>query len=438
MDTAPRPSAPALELLTIGNELLLGETIDTNAAWLGQRLAEEGIRVARRATVADEAPEIRAAMAQALERTGVLLCTGGLGPTRDDVTRAVAAQLFGRTIRVDPELLARLEARFAAMGRPMAESNRSQAEVPDDARVLPNRRGSAPGIVLEREDGALLVLLPGVPVEMRAMLEESVIPLLRERWPERGRPIRHHVLRTTGIPESELADRLDDVLPELAPLGVAFLPSWQGVDLRLTSWAALSEDELETAFRSAEQRVRERAGRYVYGTGTRELADAVADALRSRALTLALAESCTGGLLAERLTSRPGASDYLLGGVVAYANAAKVTTLGVDENTLERDGAVSEYVALEMARGARSRFGADAAVSITGIAGPGGGSAEKPVGTVWVGVALGTRERTWLLRLNGEREEIRERSAQAALAGLWRLLVPPDDDGDHYDMQGTG
>lgn len=413
---------PRVELLTIGNELLLGETVDSNAAWLGRRLAGAGVRVARRATVGDGADDIRDAMSEALDRTGVLLCTGGLGPTRDDVTKGVAAAILGRRLLLDEGLLRSLEERFAAMGRPMARSNRSQAEVPEGARVLPNERGTAPGLVLERQDGALLVLLPGVPAEMRALFDGQLLPLLEERWPERDRPIRHHTIRTTGLPESELADRLEPVLEHLTPVEVAFLPSAVGVDLRLTSWGVLPGSRLDITFAEAEQRVRQAVGRYVYGVGDADLTDAVAESMRRRALRLVVAESCTGGLIAKRLTERAGASDYFLGGVVAYDNRIKESALDVPHETLERHGAVSEAVALAMAHGARRRLGADAAVAVTGVAGPGGGTEDKPVGTVWIAVAYGERGRARRLRLPGDRGEVRDRSAQAALALLWHVL----------------
>ena len=414
--------APAVEIVTIGDELLLGETVDHNSAWLGRVLASAGIRVRRRATVGDDAAGIRDAVGQALERTGVVLCTGGLGPTRDDLTKPVVAELFGRDLVLDEALLEQLDRRFSERGIRMAAINRTQAEVPRGATVFPNSRGTAPGLALEDAEGRLAILLPGVPHEMRALVLEHVLPFLQARWPARGRPIVHRRLRTTGIPESTLAERIDDLVAGFAPLAVAFLPAATGVDIRLTSWGALDEAEAVRAIDAAEALLRERIGRYIYGRDDEDLVDAVAREMTARGLTLALAESCTGGLVAKRLTDRPGASDYLFGGVVAYANRAKEVFLGVRPETLAAHGAVSEETAREMVEGALRTTGADAALAITGIAGPGGGTEAKPVGTVWIAAALGDRRDVRRFRFGGDREEIRERSAQAALAMLYTML----------------
>ncbi|MBI4409472.1 MAG: competence/damage-inducible protein A [Gemmatimonadetes bacterium] len=413
---------PALEIITIGNELLLGETIDGNSAWLGRRLAQAGIRVARRATVGDDAATIRQAVGEALERTGVVLCTGGLGPTRDDVTKPVVAALFGRELVLDEQLLERLRQRFRERGLEMPASNRTQAEVPAGARVFANPRGTAPGLALEDEEGRLAILLPGVPHEMHALVELSVLPLLRERWPRRGRPILHRVLRTTGMPESALAERIEEVVAGLEPLSVAFLPAVTGVDLRLTSWGELEEADAVRAFDRAEAALLEHIGTHVYGRGDEELTDAVAALLTSRRLTLALAESCTGGLIGKRLTDRPGASVFLLADVVAYADEAKVRLLGVAPATLAAHGAVSRDVVREMARGAQRVGQAECAIAVTGIAGPSGGTPAKPIGTVWIAAAVGERLEDRHVRFGGDRAEIRERAAQAALALLWTLL----------------
>lgn len=419
-------SAPRVELVSIGDELLLGETVDSNAAWLSRSLAARGIRVVRRATVGDDASDIRAAVADALERTGAVVCTGGLGPTRDDLTRPVVAELFGRALRVEPGLLNALRARFAALGRDMAASNRTQAEVPDGAVVLPNPHGTAPGLVLVRGDDAFAVLLPGVPREMRGIFAESLEPWLLRRWPTRAGPIGHRIIRTTGIAESELADRLEPVFAAVTDLGVAFLPSPVGVDLRLTSWGVLSEDQAAAAFDRVEAEVRQLVGHWVYASGADDLIDAVAMRLRRRGWSIAVAESCTGGLIAKRLTDRAGSSDFMVGGVVAYANRAKTQLLGVDAALLSEHGAVSEPVASAMARGVADRFGAHCAVAVTGIAGPDGGTPEKPVGTVCIAARAADVERVRTLRLPGDREEVRERSAQAALALLWRLIGEED------------
>ena len=253
MSESRPPAAPALEIVTIGDELLLGETVDHNSAWLGRRLAAEGIRVARRATVGDDEDAIAAAVREALDRTGTVLCTGGLGPTPDDLTRPAVARLFGRRLLLDPALLEALRARFRARGLEMPEINRTQAEVPEGATIFPNPYGTAPGLALQDERGRLAILLPGVPRELHAIVAQHVIPFLRARWPMRSRPIRHRVLRTTGIPESALAERIAPLLPQLAPLRVAFLPDPTGVDLRITSWGELDAEAADRALDTAEE-----------------------------------------------------------------------------------------------------------------------------------------------------------------------------------------
>lgn len=414
---------PEVEVVTIGDELLLGETVDGNAAWLGRTLAASGIRVSARATVGDDPPAIREAAARSLERTGTVLCTGGLGPTLDDVTKPVLADLFGRPLVLDDEVLDHIRRRFETRGLPMPDINRGQAEVPEGATVFMNPRGTAPGLALEDEGGRVAILLPGVPAEMRVLVEGQVLPYLERRWPEGRRPIVHRVLRTTGIPESALAERVDDIVRDLPGLGVAFLPSTTGVDLRLTSWGALPPGEAEAALDAALERLRARVGSAVYTVGTEGLTEVVGRILRERGLTLAVAESCTGGLLGKRLTDVPGSSEYFVGGVIAYADDAKVSMLGVRPETLAATGAVSGETAREMAEGARVRLGAGAALAITGVAGPGGGTEEKPVGTVWVAAATAEGSRAEHRRFAGDRGEVRDRSAQAALELLRRTLT---------------
>jgi nicotinamide-nucleotide amidase len=418
--------APAVEIVTIGNELLLGETIDSNAAWMSRTLAAAGIRVARRATVGDDVVSIRDAVAEALDRTGVVICTGGLGPTSDDLTKPVVTELFGDRLVHDEGLMEKLRVRFQERGIKMAALNRNQAEIPERATVLPNARGTAPGLALYDDRARLAILLPGVPYEMKGLMEEQVLPLLRARWPARVNPIRSHTIRTTGISESTLAERIDDVVRDLPGLTLAFLPSAHGVDLRVTSWGALDEETAAAALQATEARIRERVGDFIYATGDGDLVDAVGQRLKARGFRLSVAESCTGGLLSKRLTDLAGSSDYMLAGFITYSNEAKQKFLGVSAATLERHGAVSEQTAREMLEGARAATGAEAALSITGIAGPGGGTADKPVGTVWIGAAVAERTRVQHFRFGGDRAEIRERSAQAALAMLWDILNSSD------------
>ncbi len=409
-----------VELVAIGTELLLGETVDTNGAWLARRLAAAGVSVARRTAVPDREADIADAVEAALRRTGGVLCTGGLGPTPDDLTKPVVARLFGRALHRDDAVLAAIEERFRQRGMVMAERNRAQADVPEGAGVLHNERGTAPGLWLEDERG-FAVVLPGVPQEMRALFDGQVLPRLEARWPDRV-PLAWRTIRTTGIAESAVAEALHGLEAQIEPLALAFLPSFEGTDIRLTGPGDPRDEAVRAAFDRAEGLVRERLGGYVYGLDDTELTDVVAELLVQRGATLALAESCTGGLVAKRLTDRPGASRYLRAGVVAYADEAKRDLLEVDEQLLAGHGAVSEAVARAMVGGARRVAGTDAAISITGIAGPSGGTAEKPVGTVWIGAALDDEVEVRHARFGGDREEIRRRSAQAALALLWQLL----------------
>lgn len=407
-----------LELVTIGTELLLGFTVDTNAAELGAALSAAGIRVVRRTTISDRPDEIRDAVSQALARTGAVLTTGGLGPTSDDITRNIVAAMFDAPLEFDPAIWEALRERFRKLGREPAERNRNQAEVPRGATVLPNRWGTAPGLWLEGKPG-LAILLPGVPAEMRGLLRHEVVPRLVTRGS--GEPIVSATLRTTGIAESSLADRVDDLEAQLAPLSLAYLPGADGVDLRVTAWG-LPPEEASRRLSEALTLLGNRAGDHAYGTDGEDLAAVVLQAARHGGIRLAVAESCTGGLVGGRLTAVPGSSDTFLGGVIAYDNAIKRDLLGVTDELLSAHGAVSEPVARAMAQGACLRTGAEAAVSITGIAGPGGGSEEKPVGTVWLATAVGDDLRSSERHFLGDRSEIRQRAAQAALFMLLRHL----------------
>ena len=415
-----------LELVTIGTELLLGLTVDTNGAEIARVLSAVGVRIVRRTSVSDSPDAIRAAVQDALERTGAVLTTGGLGPTRDDISKKVVAELFGLPLDFDEEVWRNLVERFARLGRTPVASNRSQAEVPRGATVLRNRWGTAPGLWLEVPLGpgtgaprGLVIMLPGVPGEMRKLMEHEVAPRLAER--AAGAVVRSRLIRTTGVPESTLAERMGDVERAVAPLTLAYLPGLDGVDLRLSAWE-LPPEEADQRLAEAAALLRERGGEHVYGDGEADLAALVLDAARARGASLATAESCTGGLVGGRLTEIPGSSDVYVGGVVCYSNALKTTLLGVDPSLIQTHGAVSEPVAVAMAAGATERLGADAAVSVTGIAGPTGGSEAKPVGTIWIGVALDGRVEGRHVLLPGDRHDIRARAAQTALFFLLRRL----------------
>ena len=408
-----------VELVTIGTELLLGFTIDTNSAFAGRTLADLGVRVVRRTSVPDAPDAIRAAVTEALARTGAVITTGGLGPTRDDITKKVVADLFGTSLEFQEPLWQALIERYRRFGRVPVESNRSQAEVPRGATVLPNRWGSAPGLWLEGTPG-LVILLPGVPLEMRNLLTTEVVPRLAARGG--ASVIRSRVLRTTAIGESVLAERLGEIERDIAPLTLAYLPDQVGVDLRITSWD-LPSDDADARLASAAELIRARAGGHVFGEGDDDLAAVLLQALKSAEVRLAVAESCTGGMLGARVTAIPGSSASFLGGVIAYDNQVKVDALGVPPDLIAKHGAVSAEVALAMARGVRARLGAEAAVAITGIAGPDGGTEEKPVGTVWFGISERNHEETVRHIIMGERGEVRARAAQWGMYLLWRRLL---------------
>ena len=408
-----------LEVVTIGTELLLGQTIDTNAAELGRALAAAGVEVVRHTSVADRPELIRAAVTEALDRTGFVITTGGLGPTRDDMTKREVAAVFGKALQLDETVLRALEDRFRRLGRAMPAVNRTQAEVPEGATVLPNPRGTAPGLWVE-DRARVVVMLPGVPSEMRGLLAEEVLPRLAALGT--GLVVRSRSVRTTGIAESALAERVGAIEEEIAPLTLAYLPSTEGVDLRVTAWG-LREDEAERRLAQVAAMLRERAGEHAYGADGADLAAVVLDQLRARKGRLVVAESCTGGLLGARITAVPGASSVFIGGVVAYDDVVKSGTLDVSPELLEQYGAVSEQVVSAMAEGVQRQFAVDAALAITGIAGPTGGTADKPVGTVWLAARLGAHTRALKRIFPGDRGEIRARSAQAALDLLRRVLA---------------
>jgi nicotinamide-nucleotide amidase len=413
-----------LEVVTIGTELLLGLTPDTNAAELGRALAAAGAEVVRHTSVADRPEAIRAAVQDALERTGFVITTGGLGPTRDDMTKREVAALFGKALVLDPAVLRALEERFRRLGRTMPAVNRTQAEIPEGATILPNPRGTAPGLWLE-SGGRIAVMLPGVPSEMRALLAEEVVPRITafaESRQQGRHVVRSRTVRTTGIAESALAERVGAIEEEIAPLTLAYIPSTEGVDLRVTAWG-LPDEEAERLLSASVTVLREKAGEHCYGEDGTDLAATILEQLRSRHVRLAVAESCTGGLLAARVTAVPGASDVFVGGVVAYDDRVKTDSLGVPRELLQRHGAVSEQVVRAMVEGVQQRFSVEASLAVTGIAGPSGGTPDKPVGTVWLAARWGSETRALKRIFPGDRGEIRARSAQAALDLLRRVIA---------------
>jgi nicotinamide-nucleotide amidase len=414
-----------LEVITVGTELLLGHSLDTNALDLGTALAAAGIEITRRTTVSDQAAAVADAVREALHRSGAVLTTGGLGPTRDDLTKQAVAGVFGVPLVLNEAVLRQIEERFRRFGRPMTPSNRIQAELPRGAVALPNPRGTAPGIWLEDEAGRLVIMLPGVPVEMRGLLVEQVLPRLVARARATGAApvvVRSRTLRTTGTPESALAERLAVIEDGLGSLTLAYLPSTAGVDLRLTAWA-MAPEQADRLLGDAVEKLRRELSHRCYGEEPADLAGVVLDLLRRRTHQLAVAESCTGGMLGARLTAIPGASDTFVGGVIAYSDRVKTALLEVPQATLEQYGAVSEPTVRAMAEGAARAFGVECALAVTGIAGPAGGTPEKPVGFVWLAARHRGETRTRQRQFLGERDEIRARSAQAALDLLRQALL---------------
>ena len=411
-----------IEIVTIGDELLLGFTVDTNAAHIARALAGAGVSIVRRATVGDDERAIAAAVGDALARTGGVITTGGIGPTSDDRSKPAVAALFGRAMILHEPTLAALRERWKKRGLgELPATNRNQALVPAGATLLENRHGSAPGIWLEDERGRWVAMLPGVPREMRGMLADALLPRLLSRASSHDTVVASRTLRSSGVPESRLADLIGAVpLPDGVQL--AYLPAWEGVDLRVTIRdvpRAVADERLAAAVAALAAPLRD----VVYGHDGADLAAIVLDALRTRAWRIAVGESCTGGMLGMRLTAAPGSSDVMLGGVIAYDNRVKVERLGVREATLTEHGAVSTQVAREMASGARAATGADVGVAITGIAGPGGGTSEKPVGTVCIAVDADGAIASSSAQLVGDRDEVRRRATQAALMMVRRMLA---------------
>jgi nicotinamide-nucleotide amidase len=406
-------------ILAVGSELLGSTRLDTNSLYLTAALEELGIRVVRKACVGDAFSDIEAEVSAALARAPLLVVTGGLGPTEDDRTKEVVAHVLGRELVRDEKILAWLKERFRRRGIEMPAPNAKQADVIEDSVVLQNARGSAPGSLVEAA-GRTIVLLPGVPHEMEAMWTASVAPRLAQGRGAEG--VHRRVLKIAGMAESAVEERVQPVYAAHREHEITILAAPGEIQLHFSARGPRAEaeralDRIERDFRSV-------LDVEIFGRDGETLEGVVGDLLRAHAQTLALAESCTGGLLAGRITEIGGSSDYFLGAAVTYANAAKVDLLGVDPATLERSGAVSEETAREMAIGARRRFGATIGVSVTGIAGPGGGTPEKPVGTVHVALdaADGTRLHHKLL-LPGERALVRRWTTSSALTMIRKHLL---------------
>lgn len=372
-----------VHIITIGDEILIGQIVDTNSAWMGQQLNLIGAAVTGITTVGDGAEEIRGALDRATRLADVVLITGGLGPTKDDITKKVIAEFFETELVFHKPTYERLERFFKKLGREPTAAHRLQCLLPANAEVLVNKMGTAPGMWFEY-NGSVIVSMPGVPYEMQYLMTNEVMPRLQEKFPVQA--IFHHTWMTAGEGESRIAERLEAIEDNLpAHIKLAYLPNLGYVRVRL-SGTAMDADALQVEVMVQAGRIREALGELIYGANDESLEENLGNLLRKKGLSLSTAESCTGGYVAHLVTSVPGSSDYFKGSVVAYANDVKQALLGVQADTLKQYGAVSEQTVREMVSGTIHLLKTDLAVSISGIAGPGGGSPEKPVGTIWMAV----------------------------------------------------
>ncbi|MDV3310058.1 MAG: competence/damage-inducible protein A [Cyclobacteriaceae bacterium] len=388
------------EILAIGDELLYGQTLDTNSHYISAEMDKIGVRVIRRTTVGDNEGDILKAFAEAESRADIILISGGLGPTSDDLTKPCLAKHFGCAIKMNEEALKEVAEFFHRRGRELTELNRQQAELPECCEKISNPLGTAPGMWFDRND-KIFVSMPGVPHEMVHMMQTEVIPRIRRKFTLPV--IVHQMIRTAGIGESFLADKIASWERSLPPhIRLAYLPNEGGVKLRLT---AIGEDEekIRKEFAALRDSILPLAGQYIFGFSDEPLEVVLGKLLIEKGLTLSAAESCTGGHVSHTITSVPGSSAYFLGSIVAYANEVKVKALGVSPETLARHGAVSEQTVMEMASGVRQRFGTDIGVATSGVAGPGGGTPEKPVGTIWIACADHNDVQARKLQLASER-----------------------------------
>ena len=399
-------------IITIGDEILIGQIVDTNAAYIARCLNEAGITVSERISVGDDARSIAGSIERALDSCEVVITTGGLGPTKDDITKTTLAEMFGSRLVNDPAVESHVRTLLARRNIPFNELNRSQAFVPECCTVLFNAHGTAPGMWFER-GGRVVINLPGVPFEMRHLMEDEVLPRLRSRFELRA--VVHRTMITAGIPESLLAERIAEWENSLPPyLKLAYLPAPNVVRLRLSAY----EVEGESTAAEIERRFAELFGIIpdnIVGYEGATMQESVHRLLTERGATLAVAESCTGGAIASKFTAMAGASAYFLLGAVTYSNESKMRVLGVQAATLERFGAVSEQTAREMAEGIRRAAGADYGVATTGIAGPSGGSDEKPVGTVWIAVSSASGTVAVMRNSGTDRGQIIERASAYAI-----------------------
>lgn len=407
-------------ILTIGDEILIGQIVNSNAAWLSATLAEEGIEVVEHLTVADSREGIMSGLIHAMESADLVVCTGGLGPTKDDITKQILADYFETDLVFHKPTWERLQAFIRSFGREPTAAHRAQAHLPATAEVLTNERGTAPGMWLE-EDGKILVSLPGVPYEMRGLMRAEVLPRLQDVGMD-AELQRSVTLLTAGAGESTIAEQIADIEDGLpAHLSLAYLPNLGTVRLRINARGD-DEEVLQRELAEVRERIEAKIGKLVYGHGKSNLPLAVGERLMRKNQTVVTAESCTGGTIGRMIVANAGSSAYYRGGVIAYGNDLKKKLLGVKVGTLKRHGAVSEQVVKAMAEGARTRMDADYAIAVSGVAGPGGGTEEKPVGTIWLAVAGPEGTRARLIRAGKDRKRNIIYAAHAGL-NLLRLIL---------------
>lgn len=407
------------EIITIGDEILIGQIVDTNSAWLAAKLNESGIRVKQITSISDDAGHIVKALDEASGRADLILITGGLGPTKDDLTKKTLASYFNSGFRRDPQALENVRRILALHKRPILEINEQQADVPIHCTVLQNKNGTAPGMWFEK-NSKIYVSMPGVPFEMKYLTEEEVLPRVRAHF--KLSSIVHHSILTAGLGESYLAETIapvENMLPSYIKL--AYLPKLGQVRLRLSAYGG-DEEKLKKEIGDYADRIIALIPEYVVVNEDKPLEKAVLDILAAAGRTLSVAESCTGGYLSHLLTMHPGSSEVFLGGAITYSNDMKVGLLGVSEQTLKTNGAVSEEIVKEMAIGALQHCHSDYSIAISGVAGPGGGTPDKPVGTVWIAAANNDRVITEKFQFPGRRQQNIERAAVNALVLLLKLV----------------
>lgn len=413
------PNKVTVAILTIGDEILYGQTLDTNSQWMSAQLDAFGFSLVHRSTVGDVEEDILQGLDVASSGADIVLVTGGLGPTADDLTKPCIAKYFDVPLKSNTDALNELRILFEQIDRELSESNIAQTNLPANADYISNSLGTAPGMWIE-DSGKIYISMPGVPFEMKGMMTNHVIPKLQAIY---DLPVvTHKIIKTIGIGESWLAEKIgpwETNLPE--NIGLAYLPSIGQVKLRLTS-VGNNQEEIKAQLDKEAEKLIPYAEKYIYGYDSDEVEQVIGNLLKQKNLTISTAESCTGGYLAHLITSNAGSSDYFKGSIIAYANDVKQSQLGVSKDNLEKFGAVSEKTVSEMAKGVREKLGTDVGIATSGIAGPGGGTKDKPVGTIWIAVSIGDEIHTRELKLFKDRVLNIKATAVACLSLLWRIL----------------